>query len=86
MSYERLTNIPVNFTLLTLAAQTGGGDIVCPANTRGLLVGTPGAQDTTMVNDATQDLLPLVAGLNPGAFKALRSDAANTAADIWAIT
>ena len=74
-----------DFVLLTAAALTAGADIDCPENTRGLLVGTAGAQDVTMRNGNTRDLLPLIQGINPGFFATIRVDASNTAANIWAI-
>lgn len=83
--HDKSIAIPNDFVLATVAAYTAGGDINAPADCRGLLVGTAGVQDVTMQTGQTRDLIPLVAGVNPGRFKAIRSDAANTAANIWFI-
>lgn len=83
--HDKSVAIPNDFVLASAAAYTAGPDIVAPPNCRGLLVGTPGAQDVTMQSGQTRDLVPMVAGINPGRFSAIRSDAANTAADIWFI-
>lgn len=73
------------FVLLTSTALTAGNDVDCPSGTRGLLVGTAGAQDVSMRDGSTADLLPLIQGVNPGFFATIRVDAGNTAANIWAI-
>lgn len=83
--HDKDISIPEDFVLLTATAYTMGADIACPEGTRGLLVETAGVQDVTMANGEDRDLVPLVAGINPGRFSALRSDASNTAANIWAI-
>lgn len=83
--HDKAISIPEDFVLLTTNAYTMGADIDCPEGCRGLLVETAGVQDVTMENDEDRDLVPLVAGINPGRFKALRADASNTAANIWAI-
>lgn len=83
--YEYFVLPPFEYRLLTAAALTAGGAIDCPEGTRGLLVGTAGAQHTSMAGGTTQDALPLQQGINPGFFTQLRVDAGNTAADIWAI-
>lgn len=83
--HDKSVRVPTQFVLLTAAAYTAGGDILTPPDTRALLVGTAGVQDITMMNNTTADLLPLQVGINLGEFKALRSDAGNTAANIWAV-
>ena len=82
--HDKSIAIPKNYILVSLAAITSG-DQTCPKGTRGLLVGTAGAQDVTMRNGETADLIPLQQGYNPGEFETLRSDGANTAANIFAI-
>lgn len=85
MPHEKSIAIPNDFEFQTAGPYTMGADIALPDNCRGLLVGVAGVQDVTMANDEDRDLVPLVAGINPGRFKALRSDASNTAENIWAI-
>ena len=83
--HDKAVTIPNDFVLATVAAYVSGGDIVAPENCRGLLVGTAGVQDVTMQNGQTRDLIPLTGGITPGRFKAIRSDAGNTAANIFFI-
>ncbi|MHC4342642.1 MAG: hypothetical protein ACYSX0_20800 [Planctomycetota bacterium] len=83
MRHDRSVAPPNDFVLATLAAYTVGADIGAPTGCRGLLVGTAGAQDVTMQSGEARDLVPLQAGINWGRFGAIRSDASNTAADIW---
>jgi hypothetical protein len=54
-----------------------------PPHTRGLLVGTAGTVNVTMVNGEARLLLPLLAGINPGLFLSIQT--AGTAEDIWAV-
>lgn len=84
--HDKSIAIPEDFEQLESGALTTGMDVACPEGTRGLLVGVAGVQDVTMENGEERDLVPLVAGINPGRFAAIRVDASNTAENIWAIT
>lgn len=75
---------PRDFILVSAAAPTGTGVLTLPEDTRGLLVGVAGVLNVT-INGEARDGLPFPVGLMPGFFTEVRRDAANTAANIWAI-
>lgn len=81
---EALIIPAVDFVLVSATAPTSAGVIPLPAGCRGLRVGTAGVLNVS-INGEDRDGLPMFAGDNPGFFTAVRGDAANTAANIWAI-
>ena len=81
---EALVIPPTDFVLVSAAAPTGSGTITLPDGCRGLRVGTAGALNV-IINEQNRDGVPMFAGDNPGFFTAVRRDAGNTAANIWAI-
>lgn len=88
MSPQKSVAIPEDFVLVS--ATTVASDTTLSTLTarpiRGLLVGTAGYLDVTMLNGEERDGVPFQAGINPGAFKIVReSVAVGAAANVWAI-
>lgn len=68
--------------LFLVSAGSPVGNVVLPANTRALLVGNSGVLNITIA-DTEYDLVPFVAGLQPGFFQAVR--AGGSASNVWAV-
>lgn len=81
---EALVIPPTDFVLVSTTAPTGSGTIDLPEGCRGLLVGTGGLLNVT-INGQNRDGVPFPVGVMPGFFTAVRRDAGNTAANIWAV-
>lgn len=81
---EALVLPPSDFVLVSATAPTGTGTIALPDGCRGLLVGVGGVLNVT-INGQNRDGIPFPIGVMPGFFTAIRRDAGNTAANIWAV-
>ena len=72
---------PSDFILVN--AGVPDADVTLPPGCRGLLVGTGGSLNVTMVNGEQRNAVPFFAGQNPGFFRTVRSG--GDAENIWAI-
>ncbi len=73
--------IPIS-DLLLVSAGSPVGDTPLPAAVRALLVGNAGLLNITIAGK-NYDLVPFIAGLQPGFFQAVR--AGGSASNVWAV-
>ena len=82
MRHDKAIAPPNDFVQLHAAAPAGSNQ-ACPANTRGLMVGTAGTLNVVMANGQTRTGVPFPAGFTPGFFAAVNTG--GTAQNIWAV-